>query len=399
MKIGVVTLFKNNYNYGATLQAFALQSYLKSKGHCVDILDIDTLHYPNFNKKDELNSFRKSLNRLVNKFKRLSTLEEVYWFFNKFLYKRKYFEWRKVSSEQRYEFFDKFIFENISVSPKYDNENLYLINDDYDFFITGSDQVWKPQCTCDEYFLEFASNKMLTMSYAASFGVDTLENDEKLYVKEKLNNINFISVRESCGMDILKDLGYENINHVVDPTLLLKFDFWNNIIEEFPLVKEKYVFLYLLSPNLKLIKKLRKQCNQNGLNLVAINGLLDNDLSTLYYCDQLVDGVGPKEFLNLIKNSQYVITDSFHGTVFSIVFKKSFWTVSRNSEGKNMNSRMMSLLEDANASQRFLANLLDLSLTKDLKAEDYINYLSDRINKSKDFLNFVFDKRLNDKFE
>ena len=59
----------------------------------------------------------------------------------------------------------------------------------------------------------------------------------------------------------------------------------------------------------------------------------------------------------------------------------------------------MSLLEDANASQRFLANLLDLSLTKDLKAEDYINYLSDRINKSKDFLNFVFDKRLNDKFE
>lgn len=208
--------------------------------------------------------------------------------------------------------------------------------DRYDYFISGSDQVWNPHYDfvagkCD--FLAFAKNNQ-KVSYAASFGVNEIPDERKKEFTENLKTFKAISVREKQGAKIVKDLTDREATVVLDPTLLLDENEWRMVEKKSRCCpKRQYVFVYALGDKNDRFKKKIKQLSEKyeifDVRLIQKNG---KELP-----------VGPSEFLYLLRNAEIILTDSFHATVFSIIFHKRFITFNRS--GLNMNSRIESLAE------------------------------------------------------
>ncbi len=250
------------------------------------------------------------------------------------------------------------------------------LSDKYDYFIVGSDQVWNPYYNfvagkCD--FLCFAEDSQ-KVSYAASFGVDEIPDERKVEYIKYIKSFKEISVREKQGAKIVKQLTGRDATVVLDPTLLLTENEWKKVEKKsFYCPKGKYVFIYALCDKnehfKKKIEQLRKKYEILDVRASQKNG---RELS-----------VGPSEFLYLIRNAEIILTDSFHATVFSIIFHKKFITFNR--PGLNMNSRITSLAELLN-----LRKLVTESGDFDGETEiDYFNVdkiLREERRKSYDFL-------------
>lgn len=210
------------------------------------------------------------------------------------------------------------------------------LRDSYSYFIVGSDQVWNPHYDfvagkCD--FLEFARDNQ-KISYAASFGVSEIPSERKIEYAEYLKTFKAISVREKQGSKIVEELADRKATVVLDPTLLLDEIEWKKV-EKKPAFcpKKEYVFVYALGGKTDLFKDKIKQL-KDKYEIFDVRSLQKNRKEL---------PVGPSEFLYLIRNAEEVLTDSFHATVFSIIFHKKFITFNR--PGLNMNSRIESLAE------------------------------------------------------
>ena len=250
------------------------------------------------------------------------------------------------------------------------------LEDRFNYFIVGSDQVWNPHYDfvagkCD--FLTFARNNQ-KISYAASFGVNEIPYERKFEFAEYLKNFKAISVREKQGARIVEELVKRNAAVVLDPTLLLNENEWKQV-EKKPVCspKKEYVFVYSLGDKTDRFKDKIKQLKEK-YEIFDVRSVQKNGKEL---------PIGPSEFLYLIRNAEEVLTDSFHATVFSIIFHKKFVTFNR--PGLNMNSRIESLAELTGAKNR-------LTECGDLNSETEINYVNvDRIleeerRKSFDFL-------------
>lgn len=208
--------------------------------------------------------------------------------------------------------------------------------DRYDYFISGSDQVWNPHYNfvagkCD--FLAFAKDNK-KISYAASFGVNKIPDERKKEYAENLKSFKAISVREKQGTGIVKELADREATVVLDPTLLLDENEWRKVEKKSRCCpKRQFVFVYALGDKndrfKEKIKQLREKYEIFDVRSIQKNG---KELP-----------VGPSEFLYLLRNAEIILTDSFHATVFSIIFHKRFITFNR--VGLNMNSRIESLAE------------------------------------------------------
>lgn len=216
-------------------------------------------------------------------------------------------------------------------------ESLERLNSVYDYFIVGSDQVWNPlygRLSNVDLLTGVANEKRV--SYAASFGIENLPEEYRDKVEKELLQFRKISVREDIGKKIVEDItGRTDISVLIDPTMLLTADYWSKIVKRPGFHSEdKYVLLFFLggvsSQNKEIIKNYAKQNNCKIINLL-------DKKSKYYSCD-------PSEFLFMEKNAQMVCTDSFHSTVFSILFNSSFTVFERISDN-NMNSRLETLLE------------------------------------------------------
>ncbi|WP_157734674.1 polysaccharide pyruvyl transferase family protein [Clostridium perfringens] len=229
----------------------------------------------------------------------------------------------------------------------FSKDRLDELNYDFDAFICGSDQIWNLNCTesfVPEYFLNFANDDKLKISYAPSMPskVDTKYYEEIKFNVERLDKV---SVREKFTVDYLKDELEINkdIKHVVDPTLLLSAD---EYIQEFDLHtrdnNERYIFVYVLGGRDKhstIINEVNRVQEITGAKIKYTCNRVLKGLNNAEYCY----GIGPKEFLELLYNATYVVTDSFHATVFSILFSKKLCVFPRSGSSSRMKELLANL--------------------------------------------------------
>lgn len=356
-KVGIIT-FHEVFNYGGILQNYALQQVIMQLDDSFVVETID-LKRDYFSKKINLINIEKN-----NFFK--SLLKSLY------LYRYK--------SEKKKKF-NEFVQKDLFLSnPVSDTRNVSI----YDYYIVGSDQVWNPEITHYDrnFFFPFVMNKGKKISYAASIGKEELNNEEYEFIKKNVDNIDCISTREESAQIILKSMGFSNVEVVLDPTLLLKKDHWIKLDNQ-KFKGKKYVLVYSLEKN-ELLNKIAK-CIARQNNLEIVNMIPENRKDFL----DKNNSFGPYEFISAVKNATYVVTNSFHGTAFSIIFEKNFFTIPHKTRG----TRMRHLLETLDLNERIIEEQSDLSSTKTIKWPEVNEKLDVLRAHSIDFLSKSLDEK------
>lgn len=339
-RLGVCLELKNN-NYGSMLQSFATQKMLKDYALSYDLLSYQKKYTPVM--------VLKSLPRLLN---------QVVWQDKKNeLVKKRFLQAHpqlQNSQKQRNDAFRKFredYFQApVVVFRGYDA--LQKGSRNYAAFLTGSDQLWSPSGLPTNFFnLQFTHEDALRISFASSFGVKEIPWYQKRRTKNYLNRIPFISCREQSGAEIVKKLTGREVPVVADPTMLYTGEEWAQMLPSKRIQEGKYIFSYFLGTNPSHRDAVAELGRELGLPVVSIHQFVDADLG---FGDVEIQNAGPAEFVNLIQNAEYVCTDSFHGSVFSILFHKKFMVFNRYSEGSSTskNTRIENLCTRLGLSDR-----------------------------------------------
>lgn len=331
MKIGLITINDNN-NYGNRLQNFATQEFFHKK-YNIDVYTIKNSILLNKNQKNLkyfIKFFVANLKLVLEKFS-LSKRQQA---FNQFNKKIKY---------------------NKNIINWYGNYK--KISNEYDMFLVGSDQVWNPYGRMSDIELLSFTEKS-KISFAPSFGVSEIREKDKEKLKKEINKFKAISVRENEGKKIIQEVTDKNVEVLVDPTMLLESNDWDNVIRKPSQLKtDKYILNYFLG-NLSEDKKqeIERIAKENNCEIINI---LDKN-SPFYQ-------TGPSEFLYLEKNAFLICTDSFHSCVFAIIYNRPFVVFNREDKNVSMNSRIKTLLSKFNLENRYFKN----SITNELLECDY----------------------------
>ena len=318
------------YNYGASLQAFALQKYLNVCGHHVEIINYRLASQNRYKLFTLPQSLSPKISKIIKLFPFLKYIIA--------LYKNKYML-RTWGRKKSFDNFDK-VYLQIA-APLYRNyEDIKNNPPKADIYIAGSDQIWNPQMpngTDLGYYLNFGDNTTKRISYAASFGVKEISKQQGVFVSNELKKFNAISVREISGIKILDKLGIQSVR-CVDPVFLLNKDEWMDFFK-IKKLQDKYIFLYDFNHNDANIKNFAVELSsKKNLEIISIN-----DFDSVQYADKQVNDAGPIEFLTYLFNAEYVVSNSFHATAFSIIFQKKFATFPLKKQ--NNPSRMIDLLK------------------------------------------------------
>lgn len=322
------------YNYGASLQAFALQEYLRSLGHDVEIIDYlpDYLsHHYRFWYVPEYNRFH-SLCKRSKLFHFLYSIRLAPITFR---------TWRRIKP------FKNFKSTYLLCTRRYSSfDELRRDPPKAQLYIAGSDQIWNPLLPNGKdgaFFLDFGQKDVHRISYAASFAISEIPDADKRNMAQWLTRFDGISVREKTAVRLLDEIGFRGLQ-VSDPVFLLSAEEWLQRVGRKPLIEGDYLLVYnLFSGNDELVNTAKVVSAQFGLKIVAIN-----DKNKFLLADRNVSNAGPIEFVNYIANSSYVICDSFHGTAFSVIFRKPFAVCYH----KNNISRIADFLQDVGLQER-----------------------------------------------
>ncbi len=349
MKIAVVTTSYAN-NYGALLQTYALQSFLNEElGEDAVALSYKPEWHKKswrlFNKPKNFKSFVLQVYRLVNFADTIKRKKEMH-----------------ASKD--------FMMKKIKYSDKsyYSTQELQACRSDYDCLICGSDQIWNVSTMPGKkpyppFFLQFAADwyDIKKIAYAPSIA-DPIPEDAIPVVRAYINKLDAISVREINDVDNLQPLTNKKVHHVLDPVFLLSAEKWNTIATE-PKIKEKYILCYFLSYGDFAKDAVKKLKEFTGYKIVNINiNAYDKLNADINICD-----AGPEEFLGLIKNAEFILTNSFHCTAFSTIFRKNFFIVNIG----HSTSRMKTLQAVLGIEDRFISKDWLQNGTKDTLNIDY----------------------------
>lgn len=343
MKTAIVT-FVRAYNYGATLQCYALNHTMKELGYDVEVLDYNPEY---FEDQYNLSSFNcKSLPR------RPSRMWLVYIAV-------------RLIMNRRTRGFKTFIKRYISLgSQQYKTiEELNQADLPYDIYVSGSDQVWSNQCVPFDpvYFLKFASaeNKK-KCSYAASFGFSKIPIELEDEYRERLTDWNAYSVREKSGVEILKNLIGIEVTQCCDPTLLLTRTDWDKIRQK-NVIRKPYILIYRVNGDKALLEYAKRLSKKKGLPVISLSSTMRYDkvigFEERTYRIHHLGYAAPDEWLGLFAEADYILTDSFHGTVFSIINHKKFAVQLETTWSRN--NRAKELLEYLQIGDREFSNNLD----------------------------------------
>lgn len=348
MHVGIITIH-NHYNYGAVLQAYALNHAVRRLGHQCKTIDCN---------------IDPGAGRLAKRAQhpgaQITNLYNLcHWIAN-------------MRHDRR---FREFISHHIPVSDINYQSIDQIVKDppQFDAYITGSDQVWRPSYLDQKiggvFHLCFASPaRSRLISYAPSFGVSNIPARYAKEVSEYLMRYHSLSIREKQGQKIIYEFTGRKATHVLDPTLLLSVDEYETILQ-FPPIAGEYILVYPieLGKNMALLNLVKEVKKQVSLPVVCIFPLVF-DFRWLLVADRVLLDAGPQEFLGLFKNASIVCTNSFHGTVFSIKYQKNFLGVPHSSS----NSRIYSLLEEVGLLNRQIKDLETQKVKKTL--ETIIDY-------------------------
>ncbi|MCA1061473.1 polysaccharide pyruvyl transferase family protein [Rossellomorea aquimaris] len=372
MKVLTITCH-DVYNHGASLQAYSLMKYLQKCGHDARIIDYKPDYLSNQYNLLSINNPKWEKNILT-----------------KLLYLALKFPLR-LRELQRKKAFDHFKSKYLRLTDfRYkSNSELRKKLPEADAFICGSDQIWNSlhQNGRDPaFYLDFVPNDKIKASYAASFAINELDNKYKDFVKEKISTLDKIGVREKSGIEILNRLNIKSGVNVVDPTLLLSKEEWNNVGQE--KYREDYILVYDFDKS-SLIRNLAIDiAEKKGYKIYSVNtGKVD-------YADRYFKFVGPDTFLSLVRDSKFIISNSFHAAVFSVIFEKNFIIVNRN---EAINTRMRDFLEDLNLQDRLVTDINSLEhLLNDIEYHERKQTIEKKVDFSKKYLEeaLSIDKRL-----
>ena len=329
-RIGIITMHRIN-NYGSVLQAFALQYIIEKMGFDVQLIDYN---YPN------IFQYTRGVALPKNDLK-AKVIKGMSWLhpYNRYDYKFQDFRNRYFKLSPYYKDFDAIHQKVIS----------------YDLYITGSDQVWNPNFTKGDttFLLDFAKKNANKISYASSFSCTQLGKEYEATYSELLAQYQAISVREWGGVELVKRLTGQQAVITVDPTLLLDDNAWKTVVSKRCRYSKNYILLYVLSYSFNpvpyiydLALYLSKKLN---LRIVVLGK--HPYLSKYKNVESILDA-GPLEFLQLIENAVCVVTSSFHGTAFSVNYKKPVYAVVN---GKNDDDRISSFLSDVSLDKSIIS--------------------------------------------
>lgn len=323
MKVGILT-YHRAHNYGAVLQCYALKTYLEQLGHDVVVVDYcpKYFHYGLF---------------VWYKWFSLHPVR----FINKLRLQAKTFALQK----RRHVAFTQFI--DDLISPK--RLNLNDPKTDIDCFIFGSDQIWRKNG--DEFDPIFwgdfkAAHKAKLVSYAASMGKDSLSEDESEKIKSWLSHFHTIMVRETSLKELLSPLTRQEINVVVDPTLLLPAQDWDKIAVR-PNRKKPYVLIYQVVAHPATLQLAREAAKHLGAEIVEIASTCDGRIAN----HEKIYDASPNEFVGYVADAAMVVTTSFHGTAFSIIYRKPFVSIKQH---RPSDLRIESVLGTCGLTDRFV---------------------------------------------
>lgn len=356
MKIGIVTWFHHR-NYGTILQGYALQKFLKNNGYNCVLVNYIPINRKTFLEKIKSGNFKHRIESKIEscKFKFLgSNIREI-------LVKRN-------------KTFENFATKNIDFTQKAQiSSELFKLNETIDCFICGSDQIWNPENFNGVYYLNFVNDKNIKISYAPSFGVNRIPTPKEEEIRQLVNRFDRLSVREDKGASILKGLTQKDIEVVVDPTLLLSKTDWEQISVS-PDINEDYILCYFLGDRKEYWKAVQNLQRMTAYKIIIIPVRFNAYLQKY----EIRTSTSPEEFIGLIKNAKLVLTDSFHGVIFSLKFEKDFYVFKRfkDKEKRSQNSRIYNILKMLNLEER----LIDSNILKDYK-DNYSIENYDEINK------------------
>lgn len=380
-KVGIVSCYFKS-NYGSMLQAYATKKILDNNNIPNETIDIDSnvdfkkgkrkyylTQLFNFNFiKSKFGMIKMKLDKKVKKElgKNISIREEKYKEFrNEFNLSRKCIDYKGLSE---------------------------LANKQYTDVIVGSDQLWLPvNVVSDYYTLNWVPDNVNKISYATSIGVSTIPSKYNDEYNNFLSRINFLSVREESGVKLIKDVTGLDAKLVCDPTILLTKEEWEKEAVQERIIKDKYILCYFLGSNIEHRKFAERLKKEMGYKIVSLNHADEYVKYSDIFADITPYDIGPREWINLIKNAEYVCTDSFHGTVFSLIFNKTFFNFRRyDSKSKaSTNSRLDSLLNLVEVSnERILVGNEDIKEVLKYKIDfNKVNINLDKIRKeSKEWL-------------
>lgn len=371
MKIGIVTFHDAN-NYGAVLQAYALQRSLKKIAPLEDITIYDykcnfviSCYKIWYFSWDKSKSLYKNIRHLFG---------NVYRVFQKLLF---------IKSIQRIN--EKFnIFRNKYLNVS--SEDLDL----YDKMIFGSDQIWSPYTSGDDLFYFGKGISCLKYSYGLSDGGNFLLNNEKSLL---IKDFEYVSCREKkLESKIKKELNIVNTNIVCDPVFLLSKEEWGKFCNEPE--ENDYILIYKIAENDSLYEEAYKLSLKTGLKVIAIDYEKRNrEKITTKYGIEFRYEISPVDFVGYIKKAKYVITTSFHGTAFSLIFRKDFFVL----KFEVASDRIENLLEEFMLSSRYIKTIDEVNSLSINYSEVFCKNMNDYICSSKNYLSFITEERENDK--
>lgn len=344
--VGIVSCYFK-LNYGSVLQAFATQEILEFLGHKCETVDISGIR-KSIDAKKLKYYIRNILNVPMYKAKKGFVCHRLQ---------------RKIDPKEfganikiRQKSFEKFTAKHICFSKKH--QSISGLSDAcklYSSVLLGSDQLWLPHnIEADYYTLNFVPGNVNKITYATSFGVSSLPSYQHSKSRNFLQRIEHISVREQAGQKIVKELTGREVPIVCDPTLLFTPQQWEEYIMPQPIVKEPYILCYFLGNN-KAHRKFANALKQKtAYKMVALQHLDEFIPSDNNFGDAKPYDIDALDFLNLLKNAEYICTDSFHATALSILFRKEFFTFKRFASGgrESTNNRLESLLDILNLNDR-----------------------------------------------
>lgn len=351
------------HDYGGMLQAFATQAALSKFGVDSEAIDFSCL-------KSDIN--KRKWKYFLSNVSDLSILKEKGRVLGKKLR-------MKVDSALgknmllRDAAFDQFCKARFKVTTAYDSwDSLNVGCRDYDAVIVGSDQLWLPSNVEGDYYtLNFVPNDVKKIAYATSFGIGNIPPKMEHLYSQFLERIEYLSAREFSGQEIIKKCINRDVPLVCDPTLLLEKEDWDKIATPQRLIEDDYIFCYFMGDNpeqREFVKRLAKKKNCKIVGLLHLDQYISSDEK---YVDYAPYDISPADFVNLVKNARFVCTDSFHGTVFSIIFSKDFFTFKRFNKKASLstNTRLFSLLNKLELTDRLFDG--SESVEKDMSVQNY----------------------------
>lgn len=352
-------------NYGSMLQALATQMALDELGYDNETISVDGL-----NREIRSAKIRYFVKASLSSDILLSKAGMAAARIRRRLSRGTYTKMMRA----RLQAFSDFEKEQFRLSEAYGSraELTQACTEKYSAVLVGSDQLWLPaNIAADYYTLSFVPDSVNTIAYATSFGQSRLPRASERAAMKFLSRIKHLSVREKSGQKIVARLTGRRVPVVADPTLLFDKEEWMRVQQEAPLIQGDYIFCYFLGNNPQHREFASRLSAETGCRIIALPHVDEYVRSDEDYADETPWAVGPGGFLNLIRNAQWVLTDSYHCTAFSMQYERKFFTFRRyhRKTRQSTNNRLDTLLEQCGAKERLLSGEEEISACTGLEID------------------------------